>query len=252
MKVVIIEDEKLSAAFLISLLHKIDADIEVIFQFDSIKTSVQAFQQWLHADLLFLDIRLADGLSFDILQTLSLDMPIIFTTAYDEYAIKAFKHNSIDYLLKPISLDDLNKAMDKFKKLNQQISQPQTSDKLIQAYAQMIKTYKNRFMVKSGQTIDSIKVEDIVQFQTQDSITFLIIANGKRFPVDYTLDQLEVLLSPTNFFRINRKVILNILCIKKVSTHLNSRLYIQSPFLVGDAAIVSRERVADFKFWLNH
>jgi DNA-binding LytR/AlgR family response regulator len=144
----------------------------------------------------------------------------------------------------------LRSALEKFKKYNAQY-QPTLLENISHAYQQLSKQTKNRFLVKSGQTIDSIKTEDVLHFRTQDSITFLVIENGKRFPIDYTMEQLETLLAPEEFFRINRKVLLNIKAIQKVNTYVNSRLLIQSKHLEGDMTIVSRERVNDFKLWLD-
>lgn len=250
MNVIILEDEKLSAEHLTMMLHRIDKNIVVTHIFDTVKASVEAFHQGLKADLLFVDIHLADGLSFEIFSQINIEIPIIFTTAYDDYAIKAFKLNSVDYLLKPIGLEDLRSALEKFKKYNTQY-QATLLENISQAYQHISKQTKNRFLVKSGQTIDSIKTEDVLHFQTQDSITFLVIENGKRFPIDYTMEQLETLLAPEEFFRINRKVLLNIKAIQKVNTYVNSRLLIQSKHLDGDMTIVSRERVNDFKLWLD-
>lgn len=250
MNVIIIEDEKLSAEHLTTMLHRIDKNIVVTHTFDTVKASVNAFQQGIKADLLFVDIHLADGISFEIFSQTIVEIPIIFTTAYDDYAIKAFKLNSVDYLLKPIGIDDLKNALEKFKKYNQKF-QPTLLENISQAYNHINKQTKNRFIVKSGHTIDSIKTEDVLHFQTQDSVTFLVIENGKRFPIDYTMEQLESLLEPSQFFRINRKVLLNIKAIEKVNTYINSRLQIQSKHLEGDMNIVSRERVGYFKVWLD-
>jgi len=250
MNVIILEDEKLSAEHLTMMLHRIDKNIVVTHMFDSVKASLEAFHQGLKADLLFVDIHLADGLSFEIFSQINVEIPIIFTTAYDDYAIKAFKLNSVDYLLKPIGVEDLRVALEKFKKYNS-LYQPTLLENVSQAYQQLSKQTKNRFLVKSGQTIDSIKTENVLHFQTQDSITFLVIENGKRYPIDYTMEQLEALLMPEEFFRINRKVLLNIKAIEKVNTYVNSRLLIQSKHLEGDMTIVSRERVNDFKLWLD-
>lgn len=250
MNVIILEDEKLSAEHLTMMLHRIDKNIVVTHMFDTVKASVEAFHQGLKADLLFVDIHLADGLSFEIFSQINVEVPIIFTTAYDDYAIKAFKLNSVDYLLKPIGIEDLRSALEKFKKYNSQY-QPTLLENISQAYQQLSKQTKNRFLVKSGQTIDSIKTEDVLHFQTQDSITFLVIENGKRFPIDYTMEQLETLLAPEEFFRINRKILLNIKAIQKVNTYVNSRLLIQSKHLDGEMTIVSRDRVNDFKLWLD-
>ncbi|MCC7028944.1 MAG: response regulator transcription factor [Chitinophagaceae bacterium] len=250
MNVIIIEDEKLSAEHLTTMLHRIDKSITVVNTYDTVKASVHAFQSGIQADLLFVDIHLADGISFEIFAQVLVEVPIIFTTAYDDYAIRAFKLNSVDYLLKPIGIDELTAALEKFKKYKMQF-QSTLSENISLTYQHFSAQTKNRFIVRSGQNIDSILTEQVFHFQTQDSITFLVIENGKRFPVNYTMEQLESLLAPEQFFRINRKVLLNIKAIDRVSAYVNSRLLVQSKHLGGDMAVVSRERVADFKVWLD-
>ncbi len=251
MKVVIIEDEKLSAEHLTVLLQKMDSSIDVIKYFDTIQTSVIAFKEGLNCDLIFMDIHLADGNSFEIFNQIQLEIPVIFTTAFDNYAIQAFKQNSIDYLLKPIALQDLQFAIDKFKK-HQQLGNKDLISSIASAYQQMNKEYKTRFLVKLGQTIDTVPIEEIHHFETKESLSFLVTNKGNHYLIDYTLDQLETMLNPKNFFRINRKIILNIHSIEKVSTYFNSRLSITCKFLDTDTRIVSRERVNDFKKWLDN
>ncbi|MCF8323883.1 MAG: LytTR family DNA-binding domain-containing protein [Leadbetterella sp.] len=250
MKVVIVEDEKLSAEHLSLLLQRIDKNIQVVQYFDAVKSTTDAFEKGLDADLLFLDIHLADGNSFEIFNNVQIDIPIIFTTAYDNYAIQAFKQNSIDYLLKPISQHDLKFALEKYKK-QQQTNNKQLIENITTAYQQLNKPYKSRFLVKSGQTIDTIQTEDIHHFETQESLSFLVTNKGSRYAIDYTLDQLERIVSHKDFFRINRKIILHIKAIEKVSIYFNGRLSIASNLLKGEANIVSRERVNDFKVWLE-
>lgn len=249
MKTIIIEDEKLSADYLTNMLKRIDPAIEVIANFDSVKKSVEEFQKGITADLLFVDIHLADGLSFDIFSKVYIDIPVIFTTAFDDYAIKAFKLNSVDYLLKPIGIDELKQAIEKFKKINKQ--QNNHIETLSQVYLQLNKHYKNRFMVKIGESIISVKSEEIIHFIAEDGIVLLVTESGKRYSIDYTLDQLESLVDPNMFFRINRKVIISLNAVQKVSTYFNSRLKINSTQLEDEACIVSRDRVNDFKNWLD-
>ncbi|WP_035672482.1 LytTR family DNA-binding domain-containing protein [Flavobacterium sp. 83] len=251
MKVIIIEDEKLSAEHLTVLLQKIDPSITVIKYFDTIKTSVTAFKEGLTANLIFMDIHLADGNSFEIFNQIELEIPVVFTTAFDNYAIQAFKQNSIDYLLKPIALQELQFAMEKFKK-QQQVGNKDLISSISTAYQQMNKEYKTRFLVKSGQTIETIKIEEIHHFETRESLSFLVTHKGSHYSIDYSLDQLESILQPKNFFRINRKIILNIHSIEKVNTYFNSRLSIATKFLDNDARIVSRDRVNDLKKWLDN
>ncbi len=251
MKVVIIEDERLSADHLHLLLQKIDAAIEVIANFDTVKATVAAFENGLQADLLFLDIHLADGNGFEVFQKTSITIPVIFTTAFDNYAIRAFKQNSIDYLLKPISVSDLSFAIEKYKQ-HKNVINNQLTDSIKLAYQQMNTNYKSRFLVKIGQNLDYINVTDILFFETRESLSYLVTKSADRYLVEYTLDQLEVLLSPKDFFRTNRGIIINIGAIEKVQTHINGRLAIISKQLEGDSRIVSRDRVNDFKKWLDN
>ncbi len=250
MNAIIIEDEKLSAEHLVNLLKRIDSSINVVATFDSVKKSIEVFQKGTKADVLFVDVHLADGLSFEIFSKVQIDIPVIFTTAYDEYAIKAFKLNSVDYLLKPIGTEDLRGAIDKLKKFNNQ-QQVSIIKDIASAYQNLNKQYKNRFLVKMGDTIVSVKTDDILHFIAEDGITLMLTNSGKRYPVDYTLDQLEGLVAPDLFFRINRKVLICINSVQKVSSYFNSRLKINSELLEDESAIVSRERVNEFKSWLD-
>lgn len=250
MKAIIIEDEKLSAEHLTNLLKKADKQIQVVAVFDTVKSVIDAFENGSSADVLFVDIHLADGLSFDIFSKLQIDTPVIFTTAYDEYAIRAFKLNSVDYLLKPIGLSDLKTAIEKFNRLNGPPSVTLFKD-LTRVYESLNKQYKNRFMVKMGETIVSVKTEDITHFVAEDGIVLLATKNEKRYPVDYTLEELDTFIDPKSFFRINRKVIVNINSIQKISTYFNSRLKIAGIALQDEDCVVSRERVSEFKQWLD-
>ena len=186
MKAIIIEDEKLSAEHLATLLKKADPAIQIMATYDSVKKSVEAFKNGVKADLLFVDVHLADGLSFDIFSKISIDTPVIFTTAYDEYAIKAFKINSVDYLLKPIGLVDLKSALDKYKKFRG-AGQASILENISNAYQAINKQFKNRFMVKIGDTISSVKTEEISHFISEDGVV-LLVTNNKRYVIDYTLD----------------------------------------------------------------
>ncbi len=250
MNVIIIEDESLSAELLQRMLKKIDSSIRVLTVLDSVKKSVEAFKNGVDADLIFLDIHLADGLGFELFSEVIIDIPVIFTTAYSEYAIKAFEVNSVDYLLKPVGLEELGRAIEKYSKYNRKEAD-RMLENMTNAFLQFKKQYKSRFMVKQGSVIDTIRAEEINHFITQEGLTFLVATNGKRYAVDYTLDQLEPLMSPEDFFRINRQVIIAIRSIGKASAYFNSRLVITAPYLEGDVAIVSRDRVNDFKLWLD-
>ncbi len=256
MKIIIIEDEKLSAEHLELLLKRIekvdspiDSQIEIIAMFESVKECVNAFQNGLKCDLIFADIHLADGLSFEIFSIVNIDIPVIFTTAYDEYAIKAFKINSVDYLLKPIGKQDLIFALEKFNKLNPP-NVNSLSENIQNIYNNFTKQFKNRFMVKIGDVLNSIKTEDANFFYADQGLVYLI-TDEKKYPIDYNLDQIESLVSPELFFRINRKVIININSIEKINSYFNGRLIINSDILDKEDCIVSRERVNNFKSWLD-
>jgi DNA-binding LytR/AlgR family response regulator len=192
------------------------------------------------------DIHLADGNSFEIFNKVNIEIPVIFTTAFDQYAIQAFKTNSIDYLLKPIGVSDLQVSLQKFQKINQNQNLIQNLINIAQP-----KPFKNRFMVKLGENIISVKTEEIDHFKAEDGIVLFANKLGKRYPVNYTLDQLEPILDPAIFFRINRKVIIHIDSIQKVGSFFNNRLKVNTAFIDGDDAVVSRERVGNFKDWLN-
>ena len=250
MTAIIIEDELLSAQHLSLLLHRYDAGIAIKATFDTVKAAVSAFQNGLIADVLFLDIHLADGNGFDIFKQTAVSMPVIFTTAYDQYAIQAFKQNSIDYLLKPIAFADVSFALNKFKQ-QQATANSSLIQQIAQAYQQIQQPYKTRFLVKTGNTIDTVPTDAIHHFTTQESLSILVTPKGIRYVIDDSLDQLATQLSPKDFFRINRKVIIHIQSIEKVYTAPNGRLTIASKLLSGEDNIVSRKRVQAFKTWLG-
>lgn len=250
MRVVIIEDEKLSADHLTLLLKKVAPSINVVKYIDSIRSTVKAFEDGLQCDLIFMDIHLADGSSFELFNRIKLETPIIFTTAYDNYAIQAFKQNSIDYILKPVTLNDVTFALDKFNKHQRKFTKQQF-DNITNTYKNIEESYKTRFLVRVGEKIDSIQVEEIDHFESKDSFTFLVTLQNKKFIIEYSLDQLENILPPHYFFRINRKAIIHIQSIKLIKPHFNNRLSVISDKLNHDTQVVSRERVAEFKKWLN-
>lgn len=251
MNVIIIEDEKLSAEHLSTLLQRLDKSITIIGNAGSLKSSAKLLEKHKDVDLLFVDIHLADGLSFELFSSLKIEAPVIFTTAYDQYAIQAFKVNSIDYLLKPIAIEDLDAALQKFKKTKKVNHLSGTGEKLENALHLIQQSFKNRFMVKMGDSIASIRSEEIAYFISEDGVVLLVTKEGKRYAVDYSLEQLEKLLDPKFHFRINRKVLIHIDCVKKVNSYFNGRYKISYPSLENDDGIVSRERVSEFKNWLD-
>jgi DNA-binding LytR/AlgR family response regulator len=249
MKVIIVEDEQLAADNLEKLLVSIDAGIEVLAKLDSVRSTVQ----WLtHAacDLIFLDIQLSDGISFSIFEQLEVKIPVIFTTAYDQFALKAFKLNSIDYLLKPINLDELRQSLAKFKEFHQNKTVPDIQ-KLIQAIRQT-EQYQERFLVNAGQKLRSVKVSETAYFYAREKAVFLCTFENKHYDIDYTLEKLQEILDPKKFFRINRHLIVNIEAIVAMHTVSKSRLKLELKPTTQDEVIVSFNNVQEFKRWLNN
>ena len=253
MRVLIIEDESIAADHLRDLLVAIDAHAVVLDQLDSIKSAVLWFEKHENPDLLFLDIQLADGLSFEIFEKTEVTCPVIFTTAYDQYAIKAFKVNSIDYLLKPIVMEDLAEALNKFNKQSSKLKIVSTFDhELLAGLLQgRTKKYKEQFVVKVGDHLKTVKPMEVEMFFSQDKFTYAMTVKDKRFILDFTLDQLEDILDPSHFFRINRKYIISVDSIKDIIAYSNSRLKIALLKNQAQDMVVSRERVRDFKAWLD-
>ncbi|MFV9550272.1 LytR/AlgR family response regulator transcription factor [Algibacter sp. PT7-4] len=251
MEVIIIEDEKPSARRLQRMLKNLDLNAETMLH--SVEESIQWFQDNKHPDLIFLDIQLSDGLSFEIFEAIEIKSAIIFTTAYDEYALKAFKLNSIDYLLKPIDDDDLAIAVEKYKARAPQ-KQAVTLDfndikKLL--VNPLDRAYKKRFSVKVGQHLKLINIDEIECFFSENKGTYLHTTEGRNYLLDTTLEHLENELEPQTFFRINRKFFVNINAIKDMVSYTNSRLQIKLNSYNEQDVIVARERVKDFKGWLE-
>ncbi len=251
MQVIIIEDEKPSARRLQRMLSTLDIEVKIMLH--SVETSLEWFQNNKHPELIFLDIQLSDGLSFEIFEAIEIQSAVIFTTAYDEYALQAFKLNSIDYLLKPIDDNDLKTAVDKFKARAPQ-KQPLTIDfkdikKLL--VNPIEREYKKRFSVKVGQHLRLINIEDIECVYSENKGTYVHTKEGRNYVLDKTLDQLKDDLEPDIFFRINRKFYININAIKDMLNYTNSRLEIKLHNFKAEQIIVARERVKEFKNWLE-
>ncbi len=251
MNILVIEDEQPAAKRLANLIADFRPQAHILSMIDSVEGAVK----WLRAnappDLMFLDIQLADGLSFDIFNQVPVQSPVIFTTAYDQYTLKAFKMNSVDYLLKPIDPEELAQALSKFdllfgKKISYDL---QSIQQLIQSMTQP--TYKERFLVRVGQQMIYISVSDIQYFYSEDGLAYAKTTDNKRHLVDYTLEQLDESLDPKYFFRINRKVITHVNAIQKIAPYFNSRLKLEIKPKADFDVIVSRERVNDFKKWLD-
>lgn len=251
MNVIIIEDEKPSARRLQRMLNKLGIEAETMLH--SVEESIQWFQENTHPDLIFLDIQLSDGLSFEIFETIKIKSAIIFTTAYDEYALQAFKLNSIDYLLKPIDTDELENAVTKYQEnapKKQAVTLDFTDIKNLLVNP-LDREYKKRFSVKVGQHLKLINVDEIECIYSENKGTYLFTTDGRNYLLDKTLDQLEDDLEPQTFYRINRKFYVNINAIKDMVSYTNSRLQIKLKAYNEQEVIVARERVKDFKAWLE-
>ncbi|SHH40606.1 LytR/AlgR family response regulator transcription factor [Flavobacterium defluvii] len=251
----IIEDEKPAARLLQRKLEKLDVTVETMLH--SVEESVEWFANNQHPDLIFLDIQLSDGLSFEIFEKIDIKSAIIFTTAYDEYALKAFKLNSIDYLLKPIDEDDLEAAVSKFKsRLPKTTAETSNIQLDFEQIRQMLsnpfeKTYKKRFTVKIGQHLKVITKEEIECFFSENKGTYIHTYDNRNYLIDSTLEILEQELDKKDFFRVSRKFIVPLQAIKEIQVYTNSRLKVILPTYKEDEVIVSREKVQDFKSWLG-
>jgi two-component system response regulator LytT len=255
MTTLIIEDEKPAARLLQRKLEKLDIAVETMLH--SVEESVDWFANNEHPDLIFLDIQLSDGLSFEIFEKIDIKSAIIFTTAYDEYALKAFKLNSIDYLLKPIDEDDLEVAVTKFKtRLPKSNSENQNLQLDFEQIRRMLsnpfeKNYKKRFTVKIGQHLKVITTEEIECFFSENKGTYIHTFDNRNYLIDSTLEILEQELDMKDFFRVSRKFIVPLQAIKEIQVYTNSRLKVILPTYKEDEVIVSREKVQDFKAWLG-
>jgi two-component system, LytTR family, response regulator LytT len=246
MKALIIEDEATAARRLAKLIQEIDPGITVLEQLDSIEASLNWFAQHPMPDLIFMDINLADGLSFEIFDHQEITSPIIFTTAFDQYALQAFKVNSVDYLLKPIKKNELEQAIEKYRKLH-------TSGNV--SYTEIAKSMKRdgfntRFLIRFGQSIKVVEFREAAYFYTEDKITFLITKTGKRYPIEPSLEKLDEMADPRTYFRINRQFIVNIESIKEMYAYSKARVKLILDPPIDKETIVSTERSPIFKKWL--
>ena len=249
MRIVVIEDESLAVDKLKRYLQKYDSEILILETLASISEAVIWFQNNDDYDVVFMDIQLTDGLSFEIFNQVQINKPIIFTTAFDEYAIDAFKVNSVDYILKPITFTDISKALHKLKKMQAIFAGNESMENLMQTVAK--KKEKDRFLVRLGNHIHSIKTTEIALFYADGRTVYLLTKGGKKFILEYTLEDLSNVLNETEFFRVNRTFIVNINGITDVLVYSNSRLKITPTIKVEKEIIVSREKVSIFKKWFE-
>ena len=254
LKLLIIEDEPLAAERLKKMLNTLEPDAEIVATLDSVRAAVKWFLQSESPDLALFDIQLSDGMCFDIFQQTTVKCPVIFTTAYDEYALKAFKLNSVDYLLKPIDEQELKQALSKFK--SQYALQPllppaDTFARITEMLQQWPSGFRSRFLVRLGDRLEPVSVNNILFFYSEEKLTMLLTGDGKKFSVEESLDELEPQLDPQKFFRLNRQYLAAFDAIEDIRTHLNGKLKVKVKNANNHDLYVSRERAAAFKQWLN-
>lgn len=257
MKVLIIEDEPFAQQELKRLLHELDTNIEILEMIDSVEEAIAWLDQNHHPELIFLDIQLADGLSFEIFKAVQVHSPVIFTTAYDQYAIEAFQLNSIDYLLKPIKKAHLRKALDKLHLIRKQFGTKELgalnlSQKQLESVISLLpKEYKSRFITRIGDQIKHIGIEEIAYFYAEDNVVFLVTRANERFIIDYPIEEISKMINPKDFYRLNRAFVSHIDAIHKIHKYLNSRLKIELTPPCDKLVLVSRVKVVAFLNWMD-
>lgn len=248
MKIVIFEDEMHNAERLMQLLHRYDPSIEVLAVIESVTEALKWLEQGTTADLMLMDIQLSDGNCFEIFSKVKIQTPVIFTTAYDGFALQAFKVNSIDYLMKPIEQEELKRALQKFETFRPAAASALSIEKIAEEF---MKRNSTRFIGKINSQLVYVKAQDIAYLHFNKGMTMATTNTNQRLPLDYSLDQIEKMLDRNVFFRINRQFIIHIDAIKKITSYYNSRLILQLAPNVDTDVIISRERVAEFKSWLE-
>ncbi|MBC7775080.1 MAG: response regulator transcription factor [Phycisphaerae bacterium] len=248
MQTLVIEDEIPAARRLSKMVVAARPAANILDTLDSVESAVRWLRTFPSPDLIFMDIQIADGLSFDIFKQVEITAPVVFTTAFDQYAVRAFKVSAVDYLLKPIDPKDLESALQKFE--NQRFKQSPLD---IEALSRLIKkeSYKDRFLVKSGQQLTFLAASDIAYFRSSDGLTQAHTISGKKYFVENTLEDLEGLLDPREFFRISRGLTVRLSAIQKIHPHLNGRLKLELSPASPEDVFVSRERAGEFKSWLG-
>lgn len=261
MKILIVEDEELAVKKLKKTLTSVDDSADVVGETDSIQSTVNWLQSNPAPDLILMDIELADGQSFEIFNHTEVKSPVIFITSYDEYALKAFKVNSVDYLLKPVQKEDLQSALEKYRQMKkmyntaapEQAAAPINLDVLVKELQQKLQTkeFRKRFLVKHGQKLVSVEINDIAYFFSDGRLNFFKTFDNKKYVVDYTMDELNEMLDPEKYFRISRSFFISVDSVSQIHDYFGNRLLLHLKPETDKEAIVSREKVTDFKTWLG-
>jgi two-component system, LytTR family, response regulator LytT len=249
-RTLIIEDEKPAAQRLQKLLQKIEPEISVLEVIDTVESAVNWFSKNPHPDLIMLDIQLGDGVSFDIFRKVKIESYVIFTTAYDEYAIRAFELNSLDYLLKPVDENRLTGSLEKFRKFRIS-SQSENIGKLIEEISSRSEKFKKRFVVNIANKIKVVEITDIAYFYSKEKNSFLCTTDNRQYPLEFSLDHIEDIVNPENFFRVSRQYIVNYRSISKIDVLSKSRIKIEIRPPAGEEILVSSSRTAEFRLWLD-
>lgn len=250
MNVVIIEDEPRAAERLKNLLLEIDPTLIILAQIESVVEAIEWFKGHQTPDLVFMDIHLSDGSSFDIFDQVQLASPVVFTTAYDQYALKAFEVNSVDYLLKPIDVEALERSVSKFKALHFKPNEIDFSS-ISQLITEKDKSYKSRFLVSKGPSLIPIDVSDIAYFFTNEGAVYLCTKNKEHHAINFNLEELDAVLDPHHFFRLNRQFITHSESVRRVHNYFNSKLKVELHPTPANDVIVSRLKASDFKRWMG-
>ncbi|MDP5172750.1 MAG: LytTR family DNA-binding domain-containing protein [Bacteroidia bacterium] len=255
MKVIIIEDEALAIERLEHLIQRYDHSIEVLARLKSVEEAIDWLQNHQPPDLGFFDIELSDGTCFDIADQVELKFPVIFTTSYDQYALEAFSLKSIDYLLKPIRFERMTRALDKFCDWKQQFAPSQVQTDLKEILEKISPTaateYKTRWLVKNGNLIQAIPTSDIAYFYSDQKMSLLVTREGKRFPIDQSLDRIMEMMDPEQYFRLNRKYIIHVDAAHKMHPYFKGRIKVELIPPIDDDIVVSSDRTPEFKAWLD-
>lgn len=259
MNILIVEDEDLAVKKIQKTLLSVDDDARVVGVTDSIRSTVEWLQDHPTPDLILMDIELADGQSFEIFKLTEIKSPVIFTTSYDEYALKAFKVNSIDYLLKPVQKEELQAALEKYKEMKKSYGVKESEgeearlDSLLKELRSRLepKEYRQRFLVKHGQKLVSIEMNEIAYFFSDGRLNFFKTVDNRKFVVDYTMDELEDMVDPKQYFRISRSFYVSVGSIDRIEEYFGNRLILSLKPAVDKEALVSREKVTDFKKWMG-
>ena len=254
MKVVIVEDEHLSARRLAALVQRWDPSVEILAELPSVAASIEWFSAHPQPDLVFMDIHLEDGTSFSIFDALNLDVPVIFTTAYDEYMVKAFKVNSVDYLMKPVRYEELSEALDKFRRLHRQPGASDTPaglEALLRTLQPKEPEYRKRFLIAAGSRLLTVDIAEVRYFYSAEKLTFLVTAANQRYPIDFSLDKLAPQLDPARFYRISRGMTVSVDAIRQIHQYAKGRIRLDLDPAPKEEVFVSLDRSTDFKEWLG-